>query len=440
MEDKIITEVSRITNIMGVKSVVNEVTTPPSSILSSIRRLVSNSSDETISKFITKTGIQATDDKIDDIIRKLKNGETIGKKNLNLLLSQINGTELSKILAKSEKILGKDFFDRISRYKEILNKTPEKYDEVIKSIDTVIDNEPYLKNLPENIKKSLKLELKSNMDDVVRKVSLNKNLKSFNSLNRGNWDDIISGYKSGYRSSPDMLKKMFKNVSRLHWPTSQFTSKEYKQLLMWLSTGSSRMPKEILEIFRKQGFGAGIASFGGEFVKKYFTLLYIIVGLRLTKDIIVDLTDGKENYPSNVSALEIIWDRVKRAMYWPDAKWVVPVTMTWPIFEKIISPILRGNSPWPNIEKEIQGKVDEYKGQMGEMIDKTKTKVNDKKNQILNKIENSEVGFKAFTIKNNLTIKTPYDGISAQTNEPDPKNSSNFWWYFDKNKGTFVSY
>jgi hypothetical protein len=440
MEDKLITEVFRITELMNTSSIISEAVAPSPGLFTALKRLVSNSSDETISKFITKTGIQSTDNAIDDIIKKLRNGEDIGKKKLNLLLSQINGNALAKEFVQSKKILGEDFFDSIIRYKEILKKQPDKYDEVIYSINTTIDNETYLKNLPENIKKALKLELKEKMDDTVKSVVSKKGLIPFNSLKRGNLDDIISGYKSGYRSSPDILKKIFSNITSLHWPTTKFTSQEYKQLLMWLSTGSSRMPKEILEIFKKQGFGPGIASFGGEFVKKYFTLLKYVVILRIAYGIIKDVTDGKENYPSNVTSLEIIWDRIRKAWYWPDAKWVVPVAITWPIFETVISPILRGNSPWGNIEDKLKSKIKEYEGEIDQMIDKTKTNVEDKKNQILNKIEDTEVGFKVFTLKNNLTIKLPYDGNSAQTNEPDPKNPSNFWWYYDKNKETFVSY
>ena len=115
MEYKLITEISRITEIMGVDPIISEAVKPPTGLISVLKKLVSNSSDETISKVITKTGIQSTDNAIDDIIVKLKNGENIGKKSLNLLLSQIDGNELSKILVKSKKYTKylKDLNDRV---------------------------------------------------------------------------------------------------------------------------------------------------------------------------------------------------------------------------------------------------------------------------------------------------------------------------------------
>jgi hypothetical protein len=144
---------------------------------------------------------------------------------------------------------------------------------------------------------------------------------------------------------------------------------------MWLSTGSSRMPSEIYQVFRKYGFGPGIASFGGEFTKKYFTLLKYVVGLKLCYQIIVDLTDGKDNYPDDATALEIIYDRLQRAWSWPDAKWVVPAAVTWPVFETILGPILRGKSPWENILNKLEGKISEYENELKTMVNKTKENV-----------------------------------------------------------------
>jgi len=221
-------------------------------------------------------------------------------------------------------------------------------------------------------------------DIIIRNLQIYKsaNKVGFSSLKRGKFDEIVKGFKSGYKSSPDVLAKIFKNVRKLHWPTREFTSKEYKQLLMWLSTGSSRMPSEIYQVFRRHGFGPGIASFGGEFVKKYFTLLMYFTGLKLGYQIIVDLLDGKDNYPDDATALEIILDRLKRvfvkpdgSITLPDAKWVVPVTLTWPVFETILGPILRGNSPWGNILNKLESKANEYDKELKNMVNKTKENV-----------------------------------------------------------------
>lgn len=438
MDTSIITEISRINIIMGNGPIIIEAVTPGPGLLNALKNIFVNSSDDVVEKFIIKTGTKAFDDKIDDIIRKLKNGESVAKQNLNLLLSQLDGNELSKILVKSQKILGDNFYNKIEDYKKILKSNPEKYQEVMDSINTIIDNYPPINNLPNNIKQGLRKEFKDDMYSVISTTS--KKFKPFSSLQRGNFDKIIKGYKSGYNSSPDVLSKIFKNVTSLHWPTSNFSSKEYKQLLMWLTTGSSRMPDEIVKLFRQHGFGAGIASFGGEFVKKYFKILRIVVGLKMAYQIILDLTDGKENFPSDATMIEIIWDRIRKAWEWPDAKWVIPAMVTLPILQDILGPILRGNDPWEKILEKLKNETSKYSEDLDKMVEDTKKNVDDKKNQIMDKIQGSEIGFQVFAKKNNLTIKREYDGVSGETNEADPKNSSNFNWYFDNDKGTFMSY
>ena len=59
----------------------------------------------------------------------------------------------------------------------------------------------------------------------------------------------------------------------------------------------------------------------------------------------------------------------------------------------------------------------------------------------INKIENTPLGFQAFCA-NKYTIKTPYDGVSAQTNEIDidPNGAKTNNWYFDADLNTFTSY
>jgi hypothetical protein len=415
MENKLINELYRINQLIGVDDVIVESVATP--IVRSLQTLFSKISDDVVEKFVIKTGIQVTDDALDNIINKLRAGQPITKKSLNLLLSQIDGNKLAKIFTKSKILMGDDVYDNIIRYEKLLKSNPKKYREAIDSINTMIDNLPYLKDLPDNLKKSIKLELKGKMDNAVTIASRRKSL-NFNLLRRGNIDDIISGYKIGYKSSPDVLSKIFKNVRTLHWPTSRFTSQEYKQLLVWLSTGSSRMPSEILKTFTKHGFGGGIASFGGEFVKKYFKLMFYLTMLRLSYQVIVDLTDGKENYPKNVTSLEIIWDRIKRAAYWPDAKWVIPITITWPIFETIMGPMLRGDSPWDEILKKLENKISQYQSETDEMVSQTKEEpsLTDKGELILfkRKVKSKYPNFK---YSNNLKIinGVPYFVYETET-------------------------
>jgi hypothetical protein len=70
-------------------------------------------------------------------------------------------------------------------------------------------------------------------------------------------------------------------------------------------------------------------------------------------------------------------------------------------------------------------------------------KVEDKTDEVIEKVKDTPEGFQKFVESKGLTVKTKYivDGV-GQTNEPDPDpngaKSNN--WYFDKNTNTFISY
>jgi hypothetical protein len=162
MENKLINEVYRINELMGIDNIIVENVSV--SVINSLRKLFTSLSDDVIEKFVVKTGVSAADTELDNIITKLKTGKNITEKSLNKLLSQINGVKLAKIFSKSEILMGDDFFKDISKYKKILKSNPKKYDDVIIGINNTIDNVPYLKELPDNLKNSLKLELKGEMD------------------------------------------------------------------------------------------------------------------------------------------------------------------------------------------------------------------------------------------------------------------------------------
>lgn len=313
-------------------------------------RAIMNSLDAEIARGVIKSGNVKN---ASELMRYLAAGGKIANSEILPIVRSVanNTTDINKLKQISKAISENDAIKQLSK-----NKTVDEIRDIL-----VVKN-GFTDDVANNVIKEL------NIQGIVRS-------RRFSSLRRGNFDEIVKGFKSGYKSSPDVLAKIFKNVRTLHWPTSGFKLKEYKQLLMWLSTGSSRMPSEIYQVFRRHGFGPGIASFGGEFVKKYFTLLKYVVGLKLCYQIIVDLLDGKDNYPEDASALEIIYDRLKRAWSWPDAKWVVPAAVTWPVFETILGPILRGKSPWENILNKLEGKISEYENELNTMVNKTKENV-----------------------------------------------------------------
>ena len=66
--------------------------------------------------------------------------------------------------------------------------------------------------------------------------------------------------------------------------------------------------------------------------------------------------------------------------------------------------------------------------------------VEDKTDVVIEKVENTPLGFEVFVKSKGLTILTPYDEISGQTNEPDPNGAKTNNWYFNTNTNTFESY
>jgi hypothetical protein len=74
-------------------------------------------------------------------------------------------------------------------------------------------------------------------------------------------------------------------------------------------------------------------------------------------------------------------------------------------------------------------------------VDEVINKVEDKKNEVIGKIENTPEGFENFIKSKGLTLKTKYIvGGVGQTNEPDPNGAKTTNWWFNKNTNTFESY
>jgi len=76
------------------------------------------------------------------------------------------------------------------------------------------------------------------------------------------------------------------------------------------------------------------------------------------------------------------------------------------------------------------------------ILDNKTTPVIDKTKEVIDsaKIEITELDFEEFALKNNFTIMRPYDGVTGETNEVDPNGKKTNRWYYEKEKGTFVSY
>lgn len=217
MENKLINELYRINELMGVDNIIVE--NVGVSTINTLRKIFTSLSDDVIEKFVVKPGVSAADNELDNIITRFKAGENISQKSLNKLLSQINGVKLAKIFSKSEILMGPDFYKDIKKFKKLLESNPDKYDDVIIRINNTIDNVPYLKDLPDNLKNSLKLELKSTMDaakDIG--VQAKKSAKAAKTANASNTapieDDLFNGLLNSVTPSQldDELKILIKNL------------------------------------------------------------------------------------------------------------------------------------------------------------------------------------------------------------------------------------
>ena len=444
MENKLINELYRINQLMSVDNVIVESVTTP--MVRSLQTLFSKISDDVVDTFVIKTGVQATDDALDNIVNKLRTGQTIGKKSLNLLISQIDGSKLAKIFTKSKILLGDDFYDDIIRYEKLLKSDPKKYQDAVNSINAVVDNVPYLKNLPDNLKKSLKLELKSKMDDAVK---LSNKTSATHSTIKG--VNILSkGFKEGW-NAPSLLKGV------LNW--SKFIPgqdvKGWVIFTRWLFSGTTRsIPKgfqQVWDILVKQGVGKDFAkilaikitSVGAEVFKRW---LYLNGTIFVFNQIVAYVREngGEENSKrENQNLIELAWKDIQNNWGQFGPRWVWPVATVFKPIIEIINGILKRETPGKIYDKMKAGNLPEQK-ELDTLNTEIENAGKDKTiiDKIKNKIENTPLGFVVFVKSKGLTILNTYDGVSGQTNEfvSLPNNEQTNNWYFEPAKNTFVPY
>jgi hypothetical protein len=159
MNKKIISEVSRISTLMGVKPLITEQAVPKF-----IKSLLSLG-DDVVKKFY-KTG----DNVSDDLLRKVRNGESLSDEAIELLLRNINFKKLSKILIK-RKLLGSNFDNIVDSVVDMINKKPENTEDILNRFDTVIDRIPFLNDAPEELIVALKREIRERIISRTSNIS-----------------------------------------------------------------------------------------------------------------------------------------------------------------------------------------------------------------------------------------------------------------------------
>lgn len=158
------------------------------------------------------------------------------------------------------------------------------------------------------------------------------------------------GFKTGWKSEgilKETLKKAWGKIIRGS-RADGMTKDQWKRLGMWAVTGSNRLPSQIISDFRRLGFGPGVASFGGEVMKRWWFLFSRLTILNLLLGILIDVPDKDTEYGPEYSFFDILYDRLKKAWTVPDIEWVLPMFITWDFAGKfihdVLDPLARGNS------------------------------------------------------------------------------------------------
>ena len=114
--------------------------------------------------------VRSTDDTYDDIIRKLRAGESLSDDAMELLLKVIDYDFLAKSLV-DQKLLGDKLNTNIQKVIDILKENPGRYDELTTKMDDVIDTFGMNEEFPEELISAIKKDVKSKIDDGVSGAS-----------------------------------------------------------------------------------------------------------------------------------------------------------------------------------------------------------------------------------------------------------------------------
>jgi len=165
MNKQIISEITRISTLMGTKPLITEQPIPKA-----VKSLL-NLSDDIVKKFY-KTG----DNVSDDLLRKVRNGESLSDEAIELLLRNIDFKKLSKILIDNNN-LGSNFNSFIDSIALKISNNPKSAQSILGKLNTFFDNIPFLDDAPEELITALKSETR---ERILREAELNtKKLKIY---------------------------------------------------------------------------------------------------------------------------------------------------------------------------------------------------------------------------------------------------------------------
>jgi len=159
MKNKILNEIHRINNLMGGEVILSEQMVPKM-----LKRLFGVLDDD-----VARKVLKSTDSSQDDLIRKLKAGETLSDDAMEILLRVIDYDLLAKTLV-DQKLLGDRLNANIDKIINVLNDNPGRYDELTKRMDDAVEKMGIAEEFPDELITSIKKDVKRRIDDGIEKV------------------------------------------------------------------------------------------------------------------------------------------------------------------------------------------------------------------------------------------------------------------------------
>lgn len=247
MKNKILNEIHRISTLMGNENILSEQIAPKI-----LKKFFSVLDDDA-----ARQVLKATDNSQDDLIRKLRAGESLSDDAMELLLKVIDYDLLAKNLV-DQKLLGDRLNANIEKIITVLKENPERYDELTKRMDDVIEKVGLNNKFPDELITGVKKDVRSRIDDGIGDAATKvDDINIDDLLNSGSVvDDIPTGTfsdetKKTIRDNEEKFKRFVRRAKKRGSMVQDFTIEQYNQAFNELSTGMKEMDPKVFNEFQK---------------------------------------------------------------------------------------------------------------------------------------------------------------------------------------------
>jgi hypothetical protein len=391
----VITELNRIHELMGKPLIMESWLTIADEALEIILRKLPTQSDK-IQQLITKLGNSTSEAEIRGIITKLINSsDEIAEILIPKVLSTLTDLERRTI---------SDFKKYLAN--EIKSQRVQPQD-AAKFVERFV-NEKLTTNM-----KPIQNYLKKDIEEVANKAIIDSKTLSYPEAFfqgfRTKTGGSIFAKKVLLRNMPIPFKKnLTANIYRL-------TNTERKIVKRWFWTGVGDY-NQIVQIFRKHGIGPAIANLSGQLFKKWVFWTGVITGYNILIEMIKDSPEEtiyKDDW-------DWLYDRLvtQKPLETAGLGYMWPPTLIW---KYVISPL--GMGGWLSRPKKWlinfleKGKetAESKKKQIENSVNTVKQKADKIVDNNINKIDDSEPGFKNWCVANQKSFKSYNGGFGKTT-------------------------